>query len=86
VSLSTVVTAAIGVLPGGLGLRELLAGLLSPLAGLDASVGLVITAFNRILSLGLLALMSLGLVLTRERSVPVVSIVDPALEPGENQV
>ena len=61
VNLSTVVTAAIGILPGGLGLRELLAGLLSPLAGLQASVGLVVAAFSRVV--GLLTLAALAGVL-----------------------
>jgi hypothetical protein len=55
VNLSTVITAAVGILPGGLGLRELLAGVLSPLAGLQASVGLVIAAFSRVLGLVALA-------------------------------
>jgi hypothetical protein len=58
VNLSIVVTAAIGILPGGLGLRELLAGVLSPLAGLPVSVGLVITSFARVLGLIALAAMA----------------------------
>jgi len=55
-NLSTVITSAIGVLPGGLGLREFLAGVLSPLVGIERSVGLVITAFNRLIGLVTLAL------------------------------
>jgi hypothetical protein len=58
VNLSIVVTAAIGILPGGLGLRELLAGVLSPLAGLPVSVGLIITAFARVAGLVALAIMA----------------------------
>jgi hypothetical protein len=67
VNLSTVITAAIGILPGGLGLRELLAGLLSPLAGLQASVGLVIAAFSRVLGLVALAGMAAILYVAPER-------------------
>ena len=61
VNLSIVVTAAIGIFPGGLGLRELLAGALSPLTGLAASVALTITSFARIIGLALLAVMAFGL-------------------------
>jgi hypothetical protein len=91
VNLSTVVTAAVGILPAGLGLRELLAGLLSPLAGLDASVGLVITAFSRILSLAMLALMAgvLALAKNSERTVAAADDKDAELGirvPSETRV
>lgn len=53
-----VLAAAIGFLPSGLGLRELLAGLLGPLADVPASIGVVATALDRVVTaivLGLLA-------------------------------
>jgi uncharacterized membrane protein YbhN (UPF0104 family) len=65
-NLSTVITSAIGIFPGGLGIREFLAGVLSPLVGIERSVGLVITAFNRLLGLLVLALLAGVLLLLRE--------------------
>lgn len=44
-----------GVVPGGLGLRELIAGGISPLAGLPVSRGITSTAVDRLLGLGVLA-------------------------------
>jgi hypothetical protein len=46
--IALVAAAAIGFLPSGLGVREALAALLSPIIGLPASVGLVITAVDRV--------------------------------------
>jgi hypothetical protein len=42
---------AIGVFPAGLGITELLVGLLSPAVGLPAAVGLLSTAVRRIVEL-----------------------------------
>jgi uncharacterized membrane protein YbhN (UPF0104 family) len=54
---------AAGVVPGGLGLREIIAGGLSPLVDLPATHGITAMAADRVLSLGVLAMMALGLVL-----------------------
>lgn len=43
-----VAAAATGIFPGGLGLRELIAGGISPLVGLPAALGLLATAINRL--------------------------------------
>lgn len=63
---SSVLGVAAGVVPGGLGVREVLAGAFVLLTGLDASVGALAAAVNRII--GLLALGAVGaLVLATSR-------------------
>lgn len=52
------VSSAIGVLPGGLGLREVLAGGLAPLLGLEPSTGVLGTAADRVIGLTALAVVS----------------------------
>lgn len=42
-------TSAVGFLPGGMGVRELLSALLLPLAGVSASVGFLVSALHRLL-------------------------------------
>ena len=49
--IAAVSAAAIGFLPAGLGAREAIAAALSPIVGLAAAVGLVITAVDRIVNL-----------------------------------
>jgi uncharacterized protein (TIRG00374 family) len=56
--IATVAAAAIGFLPSGLGAREAIAAALSPIIGLPASVGLLITAVDRVLSLLVLTVLS----------------------------
>jgi uncharacterized membrane protein YbhN (UPF0104 family) len=56
--IATVAAAAIGFLPSGLGAREAIAAVLSPIIGLPASVGLLITAVDRVLSLLVLTVLS----------------------------
>lgn len=48
--------AAVGILPGGLGVREAIAGVLAPLIGLSAGDALVATVFDRAASLAVVAL------------------------------
>jgi hypothetical protein len=48
--------AAAGVMPGGLGLRELIAATLSPLVGLAPATGAVAAGFDRLLGLAALGL------------------------------
>lgn len=45
------VTTAVGFAPGGLGVRELVAAAISPIVGLEASVGLMAAALNRLVDL-----------------------------------
>jgi uncharacterized membrane protein YbhN (UPF0104 family) len=56
--IATVAAAAIGFLPSGLGAREAIAAVLSPIIGLPASVGLLVTAVDRVLSLLVLTVLS----------------------------
>jgi uncharacterized protein (TIRG00374 family) len=49
--IAAVSAAAIGFLPAGLGAREAIAAVLSPIVGIPAAVGLVITAVDRIVNL-----------------------------------
>jgi uncharacterized membrane protein YbhN (UPF0104 family) len=63
--------AAAGILPGGFGLRELIAALLAPLVGLAASAAFAATALNRVLGLIVMAPITAALAL-RPRPAPSV--------------
>jgi uncharacterized membrane protein YbhN (UPF0104 family) len=60
-TVAVVVASAAGFLPGGLGVRELLAAAISPLIGLPAAVGLLATAIDRLAALGGLSILALVL-------------------------
>jgi uncharacterized membrane protein YbhN (UPF0104 family) len=62
--LASALGSAVGFLPAGLGVREVLAAGIGPLVGLPAAVSLVATAVDRVLGLVVLAGMSLVLVAT----------------------
>lgn len=49
-ALAAIVASAIGIFPGGLGIRELLSAGIAGLVGLDPAVGLVVSAVDRILT------------------------------------
>ena len=53
--IAAVTAAAIGFLPAGLGAREAIAAILSPIVGFPAAVGLVITAVDRVINLVILS-------------------------------
>lgn len=59
---SGILATAVGIVPGGLGLRELLAGAFAPLVALSASVGVLAAIVNRIA--GMVGLMAVSAVLT----------------------
>jgi len=59
-TVGAVVASAIGIFPGGLGLRELVAAGISPLVDLPAAVGLLAVAVDRLIGLPLLAALSLA--------------------------
>jgi uncharacterized membrane protein YbhN (UPF0104 family) len=63
-SLAAVLGSAVGFLPAGLGVRELLAAGIGPLVGLPAAVSLVATAVDRLLGLVVLAGVAAVLVAT----------------------
>lgn len=48
ISVATVAASAIGIMPGGLGVREVLAALIAPTVDLPAAVGLAGTALDRL--------------------------------------
>jgi uncharacterized membrane protein YbhN (UPF0104 family) len=54
--IAAVSAAAIGFLPAGLGAREFIAAVLSPIVGIPAAVGLVITAVDRVINLVVLSI------------------------------
>lgn len=56
---------AAGLVPGGLGLRELLAGAFSPLVQLPAAEGVIAAATDRVLSLAVLAVAALLMAVDR---------------------
>jgi len=67
-SMATVAGSAIGIFPGGLGIRELLSGLIAPAVDLPAAVGLVGTSFERVISLAALSVLAAAvLAASRER-------------------
>lgn len=59
---------AAGVVPGGLGLRELLAGALAPLTEMTVAEGITATATERVLNLVVLAFAALTVVMTRGKA------------------
>jgi hypothetical protein len=62
-AVSSSLAAAAGILPGGFGLRELIAALLAPLVGLSASAAFASTALNRVLGMVVLAPITAALAL-----------------------
>lgn len=62
-----VAAAATGIFPGGLGIRELLAGVISPVVGLPAALGLLATAVNRLVEYAVLLPVSLYLAVRKRR-------------------
>lgn len=50
-ALSVVVAAALGIAPGGLGVRELVAGFLAPLISIEVSIGVAATVLDRTVAL-----------------------------------
>jgi uncharacterized protein (TIRG00374 family) len=65
-TIAVVVSTAVAILPGGLGLREVSAAAIGPLVGLPASVSLVAVALDRLLSLAVLAIAAGVLALRRQ--------------------
>jgi uncharacterized membrane protein YbhN (UPF0104 family) len=65
--IAVVSAAAIGFLPGGLGAREGIAALLSPIVGIPAAVGLVITAVDRAINLSVLSVFAVVVTLVARR-------------------
>lgn len=62
-TVAAIVASAVGIFPGGLGLRELLSAAMAELVGLDPAVGLLVSAVDRIMSyavLGFLTALMLG--------------------------
>ena len=68
--IAAVSAAAIGFLPAGLGAREAIAAILSPIVGFPAAVGLVITAVDRVVNLVVLSVFAgiVTLATRRERA------------------
>jgi uncharacterized membrane protein YbhN (UPF0104 family) len=62
-AVSSSLAAAAGILPGGFGLRELIAALLAPLVGLSASAAFASTALNRVLGMVVMAPITAALAL-----------------------
>ena len=85
-SMATVAASAIGIFPGGLGIRELLSGLIAPAVDLPASVGLIGTSLDRVIGLATLSVLAAVVLLaTRQRDEPedVTEARPPAPEPTE---
>jgi hypothetical protein len=62
-AVSSSLAAAAGILPGGFGLRELIAAALAPLVGLPAAAGFAATAINRVIGIVVLAPITAALAL-----------------------
>ena len=75
-SLAGVIGSAVGFLPAGLGVRELLAAAIGPLVGLPAAVSLVVTAVDRVVGLVVLAAISGVLLATGGASAPAAASED----------
>ncbi len=57
-TVAAVVASAIGFIPGGLGLREALSGVIASLVGLTAAVGVLAAAVDRLVGLPVLAVLA----------------------------
>ena len=68
-ALSGVLAAALGVVPGGVGVREALAAGIGPVVGLPASVSLVATAFDRLADLVVVGLAAVAITIFGHGSV-----------------
>ena len=58
-ALSSVLSTALGIAPGGFGVREAIAAGIGPIVGLPASISLVATAFDRVADLVVVGIASL---------------------------
>ncbi len=61
-TVASVVASALGFVPGGLGLREALAGVIAGLVGLPVATGVLAAAVDRLVGLPVLAVLSAGIV------------------------
>lgn len=85
ITLSVVITSSVGFFPGGLGLRELLAGAISPLVDVPATIGVVVMAASRVV--GLVVLGALALLLAfigRLRRSDSVGEIERGVECGDS--
>lgn len=67
-ALSAVLTSALGIVPGGVGVREALAAGIGPIVGLPASVSLIATAFDRLADLAVIGLAAVVITILTRRS------------------
>lgn len=81
-TLAGVLASAAGFMPGGLGLRELIAAAMSPLVGLPPTVGFVAAALDRLVGLVTLSPVSAALLvrylLRRPIEIPCIEPTPPA--------
>jgi hypothetical protein len=77
-AVSSSLAAAAGIMPGGFGLRELIAAALAPLVGLPAAAGFAATTINRVMGIVVQAPITAALALFTPRQLP-----DERVEPVE---
>ncbi len=68
-AVSVVVAAATGFFPAGLGIRELIAGGLSPLVGLPAAAGILATAVSRVVSMAGFSMLAFAVLVSSRKPV-----------------
>lgn len=73
-ALSGVLSAALGVVPGGVGVREALAAGIGPVVGLPAAVSLIATAFDRLADLVVVGLAAVAITVITQRSAKRVEV------------
>jgi len=81
--IAVVSAAAIGFLPAGLGAREGIAAVLSPIVGFPAAVGLVITAVDRVVNLVVLSMFAGIVTLATRRERRAAATLADAAVPAE---
>lgn len=69
-ALSGVVATAVGVVPAGLGVKEVLASALAAVVGLPAAAGLVVSVLDRVVGLVVHAPLAASLTMSRARPTP----------------
>ena len=70
ISVATVAASAIGVFPGGLGIRELMAAAIAPTVDLPAAVGLAGTALDRVIGVAILSVLAAVVVAFVKQPMP----------------
>lgn len=69
-TVAAIISSAVGLVPGGLGLREVLSAGVAALVDLDPAIGLVVSALDRVILAAMTALVALAIGVSSGRPAP----------------